>query len=83
MIGALFHALQSRPKTWRTLFFIALAVLVALNVAIRPEEAHFGWDSLPGFFAVFGFAAGLVLLVGMAWIVRPLIGRKEDFYGDL
>jgi hypothetical protein len=82
-LGLLFERFRTRPDIWRNLFFVILAVLVGLNFVIRPEEAHFGWDSLPGFFAGFGLVIGAILLFVLEKIVRPLLARKEDFYGDL
>ena len=82
-LGALFERLSSHSKLWRSLFFVLLVLLVALNLAITPEEAHFGLDRYPGFFAGFAFVVGLVLLIVLEKIVRPLIARKEDFYGDI
>jgi hypothetical protein len=82
-LGAVFERLRTQHKAWRNVFFVILAGLVGLNLLIRPDEAHFGWDAIPGFFAVFGLVVGAVLILVMEKIVRPLIARKEDFYGDL
>jgi hypothetical protein len=82
-LGALFDQLRAQPKFWRNVFFVILAVLVGLNLVIRPDETHFGWDGIPGFFAGFGLIVGAIAIVVMEKIVRPLIARKEDFYGDL
>jgi hypothetical protein len=68
---------------WRNVFFAILVLLLALNLVIRPEKAHFGWDAVPGFFAGFGLVVGALLVLVLEKIVRPLIARKEDFYGDL
>ena len=82
-LGALFKRLKDRPTLWRNVFFAALVVILALNLVIRPDEAHFGLDRIPGFFAGFGLVVGALLIVILEKIVRPLIARKEDFYGDL
>lgn len=82
-LGFLFERFRTRPDIWRNLFLVILAVLVGLNFVIRPEEAHFGLDSLPGFFAGFGLVIGAILFFLLEKIVRPLLARKEDFYGDL
>jgi hypothetical protein len=79
----MFERLREQRKTWRNLFFVGLVVLLGLNLLILPEDSHFGWDSYPGFFAGFGLIVGAVLVLVMDKIVRPLIARKEDFYGDL
>lgn len=82
-LGALFERLRDLRKVWRNLYFVVLAGLVGLNFLIRPEEAHFGWDAIPGFFAGFGLIVGALLLLILDKIVRPLLARKEDFYGDI
>jgi hypothetical protein len=82
-LGAMFERLRDQHKVWRNLFFVVLLLLLALNLVILPDEAHFDLDRLPGFFALFGLIAGAVLVLIMEKIVRPLIARKEDFYGDL
>lgn len=82
-LGAMFARLREQHKTWRNLFFVVLVVLLGLNLVITPEESHFGLDSYPGFFAGFGLVIGAVLIVILEKIVRPLIARKEDFYGDV
>jgi hypothetical protein len=82
-LGKFFDQLRARAKTWRALFFVALVVLVGLNLVIGPEEAHFGVDAIPGFFAAFGLIVGLILLLVMEKVGRPLITRKEDYYGDV
>jgi uncharacterized membrane protein YphA (DoxX/SURF4 family) len=82
-LGALFEKLRGQAKLWRSVFFVVLVLLVGLNFVIRPEETHFGWDGVPGFFAGFGLIVGVVVLFVLEKIVRPLIARKEDFYGDL
>lgn len=82
-LGAVFDRLGKQHKLWRNLFFAALVLLLVLNLVIRPEEAHFGWDAYPGAFAAFGLVVGYLLLLILEKIVRPLIARKEDFYGDI
>lgn len=68
---------------WRKLFFAALTLFVIVNLFIRPAEPHFGLDTYPGFWAVFGLGVGLVMIFVMKRIIQPLIVRKEDYYGDL
>jgi hypothetical protein len=82
-LGALFERFREGYKVWRTLFFVVLVLLFALNFVVLPDEAHFGLDRYPGFFAGFGLIGGGLLVLIMEKIVRPLIARKEDFYGDL
>jgi hypothetical protein len=82
-LGVMFERLREQHRVWRNVFFVVLVALLALNLIILPDEAHFGLDRIPGFFAGFGLVAGGLLVLIMEKIVRPLIARKEDFYGDL
>ncbi|MTJ80809.1 MAG: hypothetical protein F8N37_07315 [Telmatospirillum sp.] len=82
-LGAVFERLRELHKVWRLLFVAVLVALVGLNVVIRPDEAHFGWDATPGFFAGFGLVVGGLLVLIVEKVIRPLIARKEDFYGDI
>ena len=82
-LGLLFERLRDQHKLWRNVFFVVLVALLGLNLVVLPEESHFGWDGYPGFFAGFGLVVGAVVVLIVEKIVRPLIARKEDFYGDI
>lgn len=64
----------------RLAMYVALAVLVALNLFILPHEPHFGIDGWPGFWAVFG----VVVAVGLGRLAKgaahTFLGQDEDFY---
>ena len=61
---------------------VFLALLLAADFLIPKEHAVFAWESLPGFYAVFGFVAAL-LIMGIAKLLGHLfIMKKEDFYND-
>ncbi|MDR1080277.1 MAG: hypothetical protein LBQ79_04795 [Deltaproteobacteria bacterium] len=86
--GALgrFLAAQLTPeriRTWRIIFFLALAVIALLNLVITNHEPHFGLDRYPFFWPVFGLVVGTVMVFLVKKIVQPLIGRPEDHYGDI
>ncbi len=72
-----------RPGPLTLVFFAVLLVAVGLNLFIRPHEPHFGLDSYPGFWAIFGLGVGLLMIFVMKRIIQPLIVRNEDYYGDL
>lgn len=70
-----------RPATVRALWrggLGVLAVLVALDLVIRPE-GHFGIDGWPGFAAGYGFAA-CVGLVAFSKGLGLLLKRRDDHY---
>ena len=82
-LGGILAAQIQRAALWLWAFFGVLAVLVLLNLVIRPHEPHFGLDAYPGFWAVFGLGVGFAMVYVMKRIVQPLIVRKEDYYGDI
>ena len=59
-------------------FYIVCAVLLLLDFVLHRHIAH-SWENLPGFYAVYGFVA-CVLLVLVAREMRKLLMRKEDYY---
>ena len=73
--------LFDKPKNVSRLlrgFYIVCAVLLVLDFVLHRHISHL-WENLPGFYAVYGFVA-CVLLVLIAKEMRKLIMRKEDYY---
>jgi hypothetical protein len=64
-------------------FLAGLAALTILNLFLRPAHPHFGLDSLPLFWPLFGLGAGLIMVLAVKKIIQPLIVRQEDYYDDL
>ena len=61
----------------RTLYVIC-ALLLILDFFLHRHVAH-AWEELPGFYAIFGFAA-CVTLVLVARQLRKILMREEDYY---
>ncbi len=59
-------------------FYAVCAALLALDLVIDRHVIH-AWESLFGFYAVFGFAACVGLVLG-AKELRKLLMRKQDYY---
>ena len=58
---------------------LALAGLALIAVDFFHEkETHFDFETWPGFYAGYGFLAG-VAAVALALALRPLLVRKEDY----
>ncbi|KUJ95140.1 MAG: hypothetical protein PWR24_582 [Desulfonauticus sp.] len=65
---------------WKKAFFLFLALLVLVNIFLRPHHPHFSWEKLPGFWACFGLV-GTFLLVKLAkGCAHTFLGKDEDFY---
>ena len=70
------------PKRIRRLF---LAFYVLLGAVLLPDlfihkHAAFAWEEYPLFYAAFGFAAFVVLILAAKHLLRPLVKRREDYY---
>lgn len=67
----------------RTIIRILLAAGV-LSIAAEffiDRHPEFGFSGIPGFYALVGFTAYCVIVLG-AKALRPLLKRPEDYYGD-
>ena len=64
----------------RNLMFIALGLLVLLNVFIYPHDPHFGLDRLPGFWSLFGLAGAVILARSAKGLAHTVLGKDENFY---
>jgi membrane protein YdbS with pleckstrin-like domain len=60
------------------LLYLACVLLLAADLFIHRHVTH-AWESLWGFYALFGFVA-CVLLVLLAKQLRKLLKRPEDYY---
>ena len=61
-------------------FYAVCAVLLVLDLVHHRHVVH-AWESLFGFYALFGFVA-CVALVLIAKEMRKLLMRDEDYYDD-
>ena len=72
-----------RPRTIRALWLAFIAVLaatVAAGLAVDMHP-HFAIERLPAFFAVFGFAACVALVV-LSKLLGVLLKRGDTYYDD-
>lgn len=66
-------------KRLLTAFYAVLGVLVVIDLLVT-KHPHFAWETYPSFYAAYGFAACVVLVLVAKYVLRPLIKRKEDYY---
>jgi hypothetical protein len=59
------------------LFFLIDAVLWLTHFDKHP---YFRWEQWPGFYAVYAFGAGVLLVLLARLLLRPLVKRSEDYY---
>jgi uncharacterized membrane protein YhaH (DUF805 family) len=70
-----------KPENVRRLLrflYLVCALLLAADLFVHRHADH-AWESLWGFYAIFGFAA-CVSLVLLARQLRKLLKRPEDYY---
>lgn len=64
--------------------FIGCAVLVVIDVIFWitgfDKHPYFRWETWPGFYAVYGFVACVLLVLISKYVLRPLVMRDEDYY---
>lgn len=72
------------PNNVRRLLKILFAILVLLLIPdfLLHRHTYFAWEQWPQFYAVFGFAACVVLVLIAKYVLRPLVRREEDYYDD-
>lgn len=64
--------------------FIACGAFVLIDLVFLisgfDKHPYFNWEKWPGFYAVYGFVACVVLVLGAKYLLRPLVMRDEDYY---
>ncbi|HEY9031418.1 MAG TPA: hypothetical protein VIM93_08655 [Kangiella sp.] len=73
--------LFDNPKNVKRLLYVVYAcciVLVLLDFVIHRHIYH-SWESLFGFYAIYGFVGCVVLVLVAKWM-RTFLMRDEDYY---
>ncbi|MFQ5579676.1 MAG: hypothetical protein ACE5FZ_03615 [Nitrospiria bacterium] len=74
--------LNKKQMKW---FYITLAVLVLLDAAAifgTHHHHYFFWDSIPGFYSIFGFISCLILIFFSKGIGHAFLMKDKDYYDD-
>lgn len=61
------------------LYFICILLVIADFIIHR--HTTMAWEKIPAFYAIYGFAACVVLVV-LAKMMRKVVMRKEDYYDE-
>jgi hypothetical protein len=63
--------------------YVGLAALVAWDIAfVDKSHAHTAMEKLPGFWAIFGFVACVLIIIVSKWFGHQGIMTREDYYDD-
>ena len=68
-------------KRLLTGFYIFLVLLLVVDIFI-PKHPSFPWEGYPAFYGAYGFIAYVIIVFCSNYILRKLLKRKEDYYGD-
>ena len=90
MIVKLIDYLRDRLKTVIRLCYVVLGLLVVFDVVfVDKHSAHLAIETLPGFWAVFGFVACVLIIILSKWYGHAKwfgsnfrVMSPEDFYDD-
>lgn len=75
--------LFDKPKNVSRLlngFYVSCVLLVIADFIVH-RHIGFAWEEIPAFYAVYGFAACVVLVV-IAKKMRKIVMRKENYYDE-
>lgn len=75
------HIWDERRNIVRLLrvFFALCAALFAVDFVV-PKHTTMPWEHWPGFYAVYGLVACVILVLVAKYVLRPLVMRREDYY---
>ena len=65
--------------TFLKVFFGICVVLFAIDF-IAPMKPHMPWEEWPGFYALYGLVACVILVLVSKYVLRPLVEREENYY---
>jgi len=83
MIVKLIDFLRDRLQLVIRLSYVGLALLVAWDVLfVSKEHAHTAIEHIPGFWAVFGFVACVLIIIVSKWYGHRGIMTREDYYDN-
>lgn len=75
---------RDRLKTVIRICYGVLALLVVIDATslVDKHHAHTAPEHLPGFWAVFGFVACVLIIIISKWFGHLGIMTREDFYDE-
>tara|TARA_B100000674_G_scaffold469250_1_gene455901 strand:- start:332 stop:577 length:246 start_codon:yes stop_codon:yes gene_type:complete len=70
---------ENTVKTFLKTFYVSCALLILVDFVIH-RHGHISVEEWPGFYAVYGFIACVLLVFIAKHILRPLVMKEEDYY---
>ena len=78
--GQFIERMRGHAGLWKYLFFLFLVAVFFINVFLRPAHPHVDQEAYPGFWALFGFGVGIVMIYALKRVFTHLVAVDEDFY---
>jgi hypothetical protein len=83
MIVNIIEFFRARLKATIRVCLVVLAALVVWDALfVSKEHVHTFVERIPGFWAVFGFVACVVIIIVSKWFGHLGIMTREDYYDD-
>ena len=83
MIVNIIEFFRARLKATIRVCLVMLAALVVWDALfVSKEHVHTFVERIPGFWAVFGFVACVVIIIVSKWFGHLGIMTREDYYDD-
>jgi hypothetical protein len=80
--GRTLEKLVAETPRLKRIAYAVLALTVVVDFFLPRHHPHFFWDTIPGFSAVFGFIACILIIVVSKAFGRFWVARSEDYYDD-
>jgi hypothetical protein len=61
---------------------IVLTAVILVDLLWREGHGHFFWYSIPGFFAAFGLAGCVAIVLIAKWLGHQWLQKGEGYYED-
>lgn len=81
-LGMILEHMVNNTQTLKRIAYAILALTVVLDFFIPRDYVHFFWDEIPGFSAVYGFIACILIIIVSKALGRYWLSRPEDYYDD-
>jgi hypothetical protein len=75
----LVESVEGRRKL-RRVSYVLLVLVVLVDFLISHEGAHFAWEAVVGFGAVYGFISCVLIIVVSKMLGHYWLVRDEDYY---
>jgi hypothetical protein len=69
-------------KKAKLIFLILMALLLVADFSIPKEHAVLPGESVPGFYALFGLIATLLIIIVSKLLGFLFVSKEEGFYND-